>query len=336
MRRKMTLVALGVVLTGTPLFVFYPPPAKVVVFPDGKRFAFSIIDDTDMTTLERVRPVYELLHRYGLRTTKTVWVLESNNESHPANKGDTLRNPAYRSFIHDLRKWGFEIALHGVRGGGSRRHETLDGLDEYKREFGALPGMYINHSLNNENLYWGAHLFSFPPYRWAARWAIRHEFAGHDPASPYFWGDVAKQHVRYVRRFTFPDVNLLSANPSIPYRLPDKPYVNYWFPTANGNRIREFDELLKTENIEKLEREGGVCLVYAHLGSGSFNRSTGLDPRFEARIKELTSHNGWFATASEILDHLARQPGWTGNLTFRESLRLESLFVVHRMRLGLE
>ena len=338
MRRKLSFVVLTIAgFFAFPLSVLvYPPPARHVVFPDGKRFAFSIVDDTDMTTLERARQVYEVLEKNGLRTTKTVWVLDSSDKSNDANQGDTLRDPQYREFVLDLQRKGFEIALHGVRGGGSRREDTQRGLEEFKRQLGAYPRMHINHSLNQDNLYWGAELFSFMPYRWAGALAIRHEFAGHDPRSPYFWGDLAQQHVQYVRRFTFPDINLLNVNPAFPYKVASMPYVNYWFPTSNGNRMIEFDELLKPANLDRLEREGGVSLVYAHLGSGSFNRNGRVHPRFEARIKELTARNGWFAPASEILDHLRRQPGWTGQLSYREGLRLETNFAFRRTLFGHE
>ena len=71
-------------------FFLYPPEPRAIAFPDGKRFAFSIVDDTDLTSLERVKPLYELLHRYGFRTTKTVWVMESNEVTHRPNQGATL------------------------------------------------------------------------------------------------------------------------------------------------------------------------------------------------------------------------------------------------------
>lgn len=335
MRKKLVLAVVVFVLGGGAWACFFDSVPKPIPFPNGKRFAFSIIDDTDMTTLERVKPVYATLEKYGLRTTKTVWVVESNDESHPANRGASLRDAEYRKFILDLQRKGFEIALHGIRGGSSRREEVLQGLEEFRRELGHDPKMHVNHSLNKDNLYWGRHLFAFGPLRWAGGLAIRHEFSGHDSRSPYFWGDVAKQHIQYVRRFTFAEINLLAVNPSFPYRLPDKPYVNYWFPTADGDRVREFYELLKSENLDKLDREGGVCLVYAHLGSGSFNKDGGVDPRFETRIKELVSRNGWFVPASEILDHLMKQPSWSGDLTLWERMHLDTRYLAGQFFPGL-
>src|SRR5262245_25392066 len=121
MRLKRWLGLVAVLVVGAMIWVLYPPPRTAVVFPNGRRFAFSIIDDTDMTTLERIKPVYAVLEKYGLRTTKTVWLYDSSDLSNPANRGDSLQNAEYRAFILDLQKKGFEIALHGVRGGSSRR-----------------------------------------------------------------------------------------------------------------------------------------------------------------------------------------------------------------------
>lgn len=328
MRKGVRLGLLSVPALAIALvLLFRPASAPQLSFPDGKRFAFSIIDDTDMATLERLRPVYAVLERYGLRTTKTVWVMESNETSHSPNLGDSLRDPAYRRFIQDLQSKGFEIALHGVRGGSSRRQEMIAGLEEFRQILGAYPRMQINHSLNRENLYWGSHLYTLAPLRWAAALIVRHEFSGHDPASEYFWGDIAKQRVEYVRRFTYSETNLYRVAPSMPYRLDEMPYVNYWFPTANGDRVVDFEALLSDANLDLLEREGGVCLVYAHLGAGSFNRNGGADPRFESRIRAVASRNGWFVPASQILDFLRRQPGWTGTMTIKERARLDLKFV---------
>jgi hypothetical protein len=330
-RRLLALAVLVAGLIGVLAYFYVTPPPPVIRFPGGKRFAFSIIDDTDMTTLARVRPIYGVLERYGLRTTKTVWVYPTTEPENSTNSGDTLSDPAYRDFIVDLQRKGFEIALHGVRGGSSRREDTLRGLETFKEVLGQYPRMFINHSMNKDNLYWGHNLLAFGPLRWMTGFVNRHEFSGHDPGSPYFWGDVAKQRVTYVRRYTFEDINLLNINPSFPYRLDDKPLVNYWFPTANGDRRVNFEELLTAANVERLVQQGGICLVYAHLGSGSFNQGDEVDPRFEARIRELVKHDGWFAPASEILDYLRKQPGWSGGLGLRERVRVDMRYLVGQL-----
>jgi len=52
-------------------------PRPEVAWPDGKRFAFTIFDDTDGTTLLNGPPIYDALTRHGLRITKSVWIDET-------------------------------------------------------------------------------------------------------------------------------------------------------------------------------------------------------------------------------------------------------------------
>lgn len=328
MRRSVVLALTGalIVLSGV-VYVAYPPEPRVIAFPNGKKFAFTIVDDTDMATLERSKLIYDVLHRYGLRTTKTVWVLDGAEAEHAPNAGASLRDPDYRAFVRELQQKGFEIALHGVRGGTSIRSDILAGLEGFKTDLGHYPRLHVNHSLNRDNVYWGAHRWSLAPLRWAHGLVGDDRFAGHDPQSPYFWGDLLQQHVQYVNQYTFSDINLLNVSRSFPYRLTDKPYVNYWFPTSNGDNLDVFEELLRPDNLDRLEREGGVCVVYTHLGAGSFTRNGKADPRFEARIADIAARNGWFVPASQLLDFLSHQPDWAPEPTLREKLRLEALFV---------
>ena len=334
MRRLLKWIAFTAVVSAVLLvYVLYPPPPRVVRFPDGKRFVFSIVDDTDQTYLSRVKPLYDAMHEAGLKTTKTVWSLERSEEPLETNKGDTLVDPAYRAFILDLHRKGFEIAIHGVRGGSSPREVALKGLDEFKAAMGFYPRLHVNHAANHDNLYWGTERWTFAPFRWGFGVVTSIEFSGHNPQSKYFWGDAARERIQYVRRFTYNDINLLKVNPSMPYRLAETPYVNYWFDNSDGGSLDAFEELLSPQNLDRLEREGGVCIVYAHLGAGSFTRDGKADPRFLARIRDVASRNGWFAPASVILDYLAAQPGWTPTLSTRQRIRLEAKYMLERVRL---
>lgn len=332
--RRVGRVTLWAITTATvaAAWVLYPPPVRRIEWPDGKRFALSIVDDTDQTTLERARPLYDVLYRAGLRTTKTVWTLERSMDAVPTDDGASLQDPEYRDWILDLQRKGFEIALHGVRGGSSDRATVQAGLDEFKQVLGADPRLHVNHALNRENLYWGEYRWWFAPYRWMFQLTRPYTFTGHLASSPYFWGDLAQQRVKYVRRYTFSEINLLRVNPSMPYRVPNMPYVNYWFDASDGGSVDQFEDLLSEENLDRLERERGVTLIYMHLAAGSFSRGGGEpDPRFVARVNAVAARNGWFAPVSDILDHVARQPGWTPDLGVREHLRLDTWFLLDRM-----
>src|SRR5687768_8796569 len=121
-------------------------------FPDGHRFAFTIIDDTDVATVENVGPVYRLLAELGMRTTKTVWPVPCPEGSRNFGTSQTLDDPAYLAFVLDLAKQGFEIAYHGATMESSKRARTQRALDRFVELFGASPRVYANHSFNRENL----------------------------------------------------------------------------------------------------------------------------------------------------------------------------------------
>src|SRR5262245_8190359 len=131
-RISWLLFALTLAAGGMLAWIAMPPPERTIVFPGGRTFALSIVDDTDLTSLDRVRPIYDLLHEVGMRTTKTVWVYAGTEQHNSANHGDTLQDPAYAQWVQELQARGFEIASHGPRGGTSTREEIRAGLDEFR------------------------------------------------------------------------------------------------------------------------------------------------------------------------------------------------------------
>jgi hypothetical protein len=324
-------MTIALLLAAVTAFVLFPVKRPRITFPEGKRFAFTIVDDTDQTTVERGRPLYDVLKRAGLRTTKTVWALEMAPDGVPTDHGESLQDPEYRDWILDLQRSGFEIGLHGVRGGSSERAVVQRGLEVFERTLGVWPRLHVNHALNRENLYWGEHRWSFSPFRWAFGFARPYPFIGHVEGSPYYWGDLALERIKYVRRFTFQEIDVLRVNPGMPYHMPGMPAVQYWFDGSDGGSIDQFERLLSDENLDRLERDGGVALVYAHLGAGSFNRDGAADPRFVDRIRAVARRNGWFEPASRILDHLMAQPGWTPEPGFRQRLQVESWFILDKV-----
>jgi hypothetical protein len=280
-------------------------------FPHGKTFAFSILDDTDDSTLENVRPVYAAIKDAGMRTTKTVWPVGCPEGSRLFFAGETLENPEYLAFVHQLAREGFEIASHGATMESSLRERTLRGLELLKAEFGSYPRLFCNHGFNRDNLYWGAKRFQSLFFRvFLAHLPGRRSinYYGDEEESPYFWGDVARARIQYVRNFTFRRLNMMEVNPGMPYRLRGTKYVNYWFSTADAPDVDAFNRLLTLERIDKLERDGGVCIVSTHLGKG-FVRNGKLDQRTEKIFGYLSGKPGWFVPVSELLDFLRQKQG---------------------------
>jgi len=277
-------------------------------FPNGARFAFTVIDDTDDATVESVKPVYDLLESVGMRTTKTVWPFWHDG---PTNffACETLEDDRYAAFVKDLQRQGFEIAWHCASFESNVRERTLAGLERFTGLFDTGPRVHANHSRNRENLYWGQGRVDYRWLRWLYGRAVgvsKDHYQGHVEGSPYWWGDACLEHVVYSRNLTFNRLNLATVNPSMPYRDPRRPLVPLWFSAADAESVDEFNRLVRSSNQERLEREGGFAIVATHFGK-KFAPGGKLDTAFERTIREMASRNGWFPPVGELLDWLAGQ-----------------------------
>jgi len=277
-------------------------------WPHGRRFAFTITDDTDRALLPQIRPVYDLLLENGILPTKTVWPLRPLGK--PVTGGDTLEDRDYARWIMELRALGVEIALHGVADGSSSRDRVIDGLTAFRELLGHDPTMHINHVGQREALYWGPARLD-PPLSWAyqtyRKFRGRQDpYEGHIAGSKYFWGDLAQARIRYVRNLVWRDINTLKMDSLMPYHDPRRPYVRYWFSGSNGSSLNGFCRLLSEENQDRLAAEGGASIVYTHLGSGFYP----ISQEFKRLVRRLAGLNGWFVPASALLDYVGEQRGW--------------------------
>jgi hypothetical protein len=275
-------------------------------WPEGRRFAFTVFDDTDLATRDNVAEVYRLLADLGMRTTKSVWVREG-----AAGDGSSCAEPAYLEWVRDLQRQGFEIGFHNASSVSSTREQTRAALERFEQLFGHMPRSMSNHSRNAEGIYWGEARLEQPSrtlFNLATRGLRRGQFRGHEPGDEGFWGDLCRQHVRYVRNFVFDDVNTLRCCPFMPYHDARKPYVSYWYASSEGATVESFTKMLAPGAQERLEAEGGACIMYTHFASG-FQRDERLDPRFRSLMERLARRPGWFVPTSELLDHLHAQLG---------------------------
>ena len=292
-------------------------------WPDGKRFAFTVFDDTDRGTMANLPPVYDLLAKLGFRTTKSVWPVRGEGEA--MIPGDTCDDPDYLEWVLDLQKQGFEIGFHNATFHTSERAETLEAIDRFKSLFGHDPLTFANHASNEEAIYWGrarlsgARAIAYDAIRWLTR---RPQFRGHNANSPLFWGDICRDRVRYVRNFVFTDINTLAQCPQMPYHDSDRPFVNYWYASTEGATVDEFCDAIQSENQERLEKEGGACIMYTHFGKG-FVENGKLHDRFASLMTELAARGGWFPTTVELLDYL-REHGRGQDIMRNERIGLES------------
>lgn len=91
----------------------------------------------------------------------------------------------------------------------------------------------------------------------------------------------------------------------MPYRVRNKDeFSNYWFSSSNGHTVLEFNSLTKKKNIDLLEEQGGFCIVYTHFASGYVDKYGNLNKEFKNNVEYIAKKNGWFVSASQLLDFL--------------------------------
>lgn len=289
-------------------------------YPNQKKFAFTIIDDTDNDNIQNTRPVYEFLHKMGFKTTKTVWSLPPQDRF----RGYSLNEYRYRQYIKKLQREGSEIALHGVSSGKNSRQNILDGLELFRQFIGEYPKIQINHAHNPDNIYWGIKRFAITKPIWALS-----NFKGDDPKSVYFWGDYHKKYIKFSRNLVFDKLNTTKVDKFMPYCEKDKRYANYWFSAANGQDIEKFNRLVRAQNINKLVAEGGTAIVFTHFASG-FVKGGRLDKNFQKNMTYLARRDGWFVPVGEILNFLLEKRGGI-NISTKDKIALDLKWVLDKI-----
>jgi hypothetical protein len=308
--------------------------ARNDIWPGGKRFAFTIFDDTDLATLQNVQGVYSFLADCGFRTTKSVWAV-SGDPGRGRCIGQTCDDPDYLHWVLELQSKGFEIAFHNGTWHGLPRDEIRAALERFAALFGHDPWTAANHTSVEDSIYWGdARLTGWRKhaYNVLTRFRNRGKFRGHVEGDAHFWGDLCRQKIKYYRNFTFRDINTLKACPFMPYHDPLKPYVNNWFASSEGPNVKAFTRCLGESNQDRLEEQGSACIMYAHLANG-FCRDGQVDARFQQLMTRLSRKSGWFVPAATLLDHLLRVNGHH-EITNIERGRLERKWLCERVFSG--
>jgi hypothetical protein len=227
----------------------------------------------------------------------------------PFEGSHTLEDAPYSEYVKELQSSGFEIGYHGASMASSKRERSIRAFEHFHKILGFYPRIGANHTNNIENLYWGECRFTNPIFRYLYRFSHRGRTKpcqGHRKESEYFWGDLANEHICYLRSFTYNTVRLETITPHIVYRNPFIEWANYFFITSDANNVEDFNWLLHEKHQDLLASKGGVCIVSTHFGKG-FTRDGSLNKRSRILLKRLSELNGWFVPVSKILDYILEQ-----------------------------
>ena len=284
-----------------------------LLYPNGAEFAFSILDDTDDTTVSNGKPIYDLLEQLGLRTTKTVWSFDSPKEEQgPYFAGQTLEAEDYREWCQHLSQAGFEIAFHNARMSSSKRNDTIDALNLIESLFRKPVRLHCNHGQNRENLYWGDKRYQSTIFR--VIFALlpgltrSERYEGDSISSPYYWADIAAERLSYMRMLAFNSLDCNCLSPKGPYRDSRKVPSPIFFNTADAPDVHAFNALVNKQSLDQLQRTRGWAIVSTHFGKG-FYKDGKINEEFVQTIKDLGNRPGWYVPVSELLDYLVAEIG---------------------------
>ncbi len=252
---------------------------------------FTITDDTDAATLQQVKAVYDFLLEKNFRITKTVWAFPPTEPCGiPATpdstlRGVTLQNEQYLEYIKKLDSNGFEISLHSATAGNNSRQNLLEAFKLNEKLFNKSR-TFICHSKNAENIYWEEKTTNLFPFRQLLAFLSKNKNYGEVESSKYFWGDICKEKIDYIRLLRVRDTNTLKQNPSMPYHDKNKPYVNYWF-SATKRRIAD----CATPNaLNKLISQNGLTILYQYLHRYADPDTLKLNDDFVNAINAISSN----------------------------------------------
>ncbi len=304
-----------------------------IIWPEGKKFAFTVFDDSDLTSLQNGPLVYDFLYDVGIITTKSVWILQEFEI--PIVGGSNCQDRDYLKWVQNIQAKGFEIALHNVSAGSTKRENIIKGLDLFKQYFGQYPKIHCNHVGCKDALYWGDARLSGSRrviYNLLTQFKKMNRFTGHVKSSPFFWGDHCQKQIQFVRNFVFPEINTLKACPEMPYHDSKKKYVNAWFASSDGGDVDSFVKMIQENNQDRLEEEGGLCIMYTHFGKG-FVQNGKLNKRFVYLMERLSLKGGWYVPVSEVLTFLLEKKGLT-DLSSKQRSDVESRWLKTKIKAG--
>lgn len=277
-------------------------------YPDGRRFAFTLVHDADGAYSRRLAPLFEVFDSLNLKLTVTAFTLwaawahgggiwdewPAGSLEHPM--GVPLEDGKEREFYLGLARNGHEIAMHAASETSDTRQSLSRAFDLFEELFGKQP-LYVEHSsANNLDA------------------QVRE---GSEPDSPYFNQDLLRQRCRWVwlddphaladqGHPSFYDIQACHGSPlrasQVSFGLTNAFRRSGRWGWGNGDG---FLEVYTEERILELERNRGLALVYTHLQEGWRDAQSGhMRQEIRARLEFLASRCGWFAPAGVILDRL--------------------------------
>jgi peptidoglycan/xylan/chitin deacetylase (PgdA/CDA1 family) len=284
-------------------------------FPNGYSFAFTIVHDADAAYSRRLEPLFEVFDEFGLKITATVFTFwadwaengkiwrewkdrDNGNGEFVAPHSVPLVDDKEREFYLRLKASGHEIGMHTPSDTSNTRADVIRAFEYFKKVFGRYPRVYVEHAVTRNK--------------------EAQASEGSKPQSKHFITDLLNSYEPWVwvdddcgvpdkhqKRF----YDILAVNGS-PFNTVAAARYGIAKAFLRTGRWREADgdgflSWYSEENIDALEQDRGLALVYMHLDSKWLDvEARKMRTPIKERLRYLASKNGWFVPAGVILDRV--------------------------------
>lgn len=281
-------------------------------YPNGYNFAFTIVHDADYAYSKRLEPIFRVFNELGLKITATVFIKRASEEFEASNikylksvnqrdrpfwgyRNVPLSEEEEKGFYKRIAALGHEIGMHTPSATSDTRETVIQSFERFKKVFGSYPKIYVEH--------------------WGEGNKETQGNEGANPQSPYYCTDLLNHYRCWVWAIPgglakpshkkFYNILAVNGSPFSDYALKKFGIVN-GFLRSGQYRHGDGDGFLEwysRENIDALEKERGLALVYAHLDIKWLDKKTRkMRKKLEKRLHYLASKDGWFVPAGKILD----------------------------------
>ena len=282
----------------------------ISLYPNGHAFAFTIVHDADSAYSRRLAPLFEVFDRLGFRISVTAfpfWAEWAKNgkiwsqwhrtdREFFAPKAVPLTDKNERDFYEQLATRGHEVGMHSPSDTSDTRKDLTRAFEYFKQVFGSYPKVYVEHSSTSN------------------KEAQSNE--GANPASIYYNTDLLNHYGPWIwvdgpgalpdqKQEQFYDIIAANGSPFSRFALEQYGIKKGFMRTGKWNEATGdgFLQWYSEKNIDSLEKNRGMALVYTHLDSKWLDPETRrIRSSIENRLRYLASKHGWFAPAGTILD----------------------------------
>lgn len=275
------------------------------IWPNGKKFAFTIIDDCDNDRLDVINSIYNFLDDINIKTTKNVWIYPSRDTE---MSGNCLLDQNYRECILNLKSLGYEIGIHGVGAGDFKKDEIADGFEIFKEIIGDYPNIHTNHKGNKDGIYVEFNRYSKLFNKIYKNSKLKNiKSYGDVYFSEYFWGNISKKYIKYIKDQEYNCTNIFKYDNYLPYVDRDRlEHSNYWFSCCDGYSYNKFNSIIDNRKIDQLIFERGLCIISTDFSRDFLDGNGEIGSTFRQNMEYISKRNGWFAPVTDILDYILK------------------------------